>query len=279
MRTGLFLACVLVYTAPLGAKSKSPDSALAAAVTIYRDSYGVPHIYGKTDAAVVFGLMYAQAEDNFWQLEEDYIRTVGRSAELEGPSGLNNDILRQAYQTVARAQEQYRRAGPRLRALCDAFAAGINSYLETHLQVKPRLITRYEPWFLLADEMGGPAGTGITRAERTRAFPVLEQSQTQAGALGAHPVLHGEDDPNEGSNMWAIAPSRTTTGHAMLLINPHVGFFGGGQRYEAHLHSGQGLDVSGFAILGTPYIRSGHNRYLGWSHTNNYAQTADVYLE
>ena len=65
----------------------------------------------------------------------------------------------------------------------------------------------------------------------------------------------------------------------MLLINPHVGFFGGGQRYEAHLHSGEGLDVSGFAILGTPYIRSGHNRYLGWSHTNNYAHTADVYLE
>src|SRR6185436_9833910 len=73
--------------------------------------------------------------------------------------------------------------------------------------------------------------------------------------------------------------SRTTTGHAMLLINPHVGFFGGGQRYEAHMHSGEGLDVSGFAILGTPYIRSGHNRYLGWSHTNNYARTADVYVE
>lgn len=65
----------------------------------------------------------------------------------------------------------------------------------------------------------------------------------------------------------------------MLLINPHVGFFGGGQRYEAHLHGGEGLDVSGFAILGTPYIRSGHNPYLGWSHTNNYAQTADVYVE
>ena len=78
--------------------------------------------------------------------------------------------------------------------------------------------------------------------------------------------------------MWAVAPSRSATGHAMLLINPHVGFFGGGQRYEAHLHSGEGLDVSGFAILGTPYIRSGHNRFLGWSHTNNYAQTADVYL-
>src|SRR5438046_2474911 len=114
------LLCILTVRAALPAE-------LAKSVTIYRDTYGVPHIYGKTDAAVVFGLMYAQAEDNFWQLEEDYIRTVGHSAELEGPSGLNNDILRQAYETVARAKEQYRRAGPRLRAMCDAFAAGINS--------------------------------------------------------------------------------------------------------------------------------------------------------
>ena len=101
-----------------------------------------------------------------------------------------------------------------------------------------------------------------------RACPCV--SRARRGAL---PLPARREDPDEGSNMWAVAPSRTTTGHAMLLINPHVGFFGGGQRYEAHLHSGEGLDVSGFAILGTPYIRSGHNRYLGWSHTNNYAST------
>jgi len=248
---------------------------LSKSVTIYRDTYGVPHIYGKTDAAAVFGLMYAQAEDNFWQLEEDYIRIVGRLAELEGPSGLSNDILVHAYETTARAKEQYQRAGPRLRALCDAFAAGINFYLETHPQVKPRLITHYEPWLILANEMRGPPGTGITRSERARAFPLLEQSP----ATTQPPEPEREADPDEGSNMWAIAPSRTTTGHAMLLINPHVGFFGGGQRYEAHLHSDEGLDVSGFAILGTPYIRSGHNRYLGWSHTNNYARTFDIYVE
>ena len=246
---------------------------LAKSVTIYRDAYGVPHIYGKTDAAAVFGLMYAQAEDNFWQLEEDYVRIVGRSAELQGSNGLANDILVQAYETEKRAKEQYRRATPQLRAMCDAFAAGINYYLETHPEVKPRLLARFEPWYILANEMRGPPGTGITRAERLNAFPVLEQFP--AGVA----ELERPDDPDEGSNMWAIAPSRTTTGHAMLLINPHVGFFGGGQRYEAHLDSGEGMHVSGFAILGTPYIRSGHNRYLGWSHTNNYARTSDVYVE
>src|SRR5690349_10230357 len=137
---------------PVLAASPAFAAGLASSVTIYRDTYGVPHIYGKTDAAVVFGLMYAQAEDNFWQLEEDYVRILGRSAELQGPGGLNNDILVRAYETIERAQEQYRRAGPELRALCDAFAAGINFYLETHPQVRPRLIARYQPWFILADE-------------------------------------------------------------------------------------------------------------------------------
>ncbi len=123
------------------------------------------------------------------------------------------------------------------------------------------------------EEHRGAAGTGITRAERVREFPALKD----AGATETAPDAAA--DPDEGSNMWAVGPSRSATGRAMLLINPHVGFFGGGQRYEAHLHSGEGLDVTGFAILGTPYIRSGHNRYLGWSHTNNYASTSDVYLE
>lgn len=236
---------------------------------ITRDTYGVPHINGKTDASVVFALMYVQAEDNFWQLEQDYIRTLGRSAEMDGPSGLNNDILVEAYETVARAKQRYEQSAPRLRVLYDAFAAGVNYYLETHPQVKPRLIARFEPWFILVNEMGGGAGTGITQAERARAFPAL---------TGTAPPT-APDDADEGSNMWAIAPHRTTTGHAMILINPHVGFFGGGQRYEAHLRSGEGLDVSGFAILGTPYIRSGYNRNLGWSHTNNYAKTVDVYVE
>jgi penicillin amidase len=237
--------------------------------TIYRDTYGVPHIYGKTDADAAFGLMYAQAEDNFWQLEEDYIRILGRAAEIEGPRGLAGDILARAYESTKRAKEHYAKAAPKLRALCDAFAAGVNEYIREHPE-KPRLLAHWEPWFILTEEHRGPSGTGITPAERERAFPALSGS----AASTAIP-----QDADEGSNMWAVAPSRTTSGHAMLLINPHVGFFGGGQRYEAHLHSGEGLDVSGFAILGTPYIRSGHNPYLGWSHTNNYASTADVYLE
>jgi acyl-homoserine-lactone acylase len=265
----LLLFCGLAWSAPNPLVLCPPK---VPCVKIYRDSYGVPHIYAKTDAGAALGLMYAQAEDNFWQLEEDYLHVLGRAAEVYGPSAVAGDILTRAWGTERRSREQYEHASPQLRALCDGFAAGVNYYLETHPQTKARLLTRWEPWFILMEEHRGPAGAGITRAERDRAFPMLPPGTSDTG-------LEPAPDPDEGSNMWAVGPSRTATGHAMLLINPHVSFLGGGQRYEAHLHSDQGLDVSGFAILGTPYIRAGHNRYLGWSHTNNYAQTADVYLE
>ena len=258
------VSCSLLLILLAAAAPAAPPS-----VTIYRDTYGVPHIYGKTDADAVFGLMYAQSEDNFWQLEEDYLHALGRAAEVDGPSAFASDIVTRAYETETHARDHYAHAGAKLRALCDAFAAGVNHYLAQHPAVHPRLLTHWEPWFILAEEHRGPAGAGITRAERERAFPSL--TGTTPAEVPA--------DANEGSNMWAVSPRRSTTGHALLLINPHVGFFGAGQRYEAHLHSNEGLDVSGFAILGTPYIRSGHNRFLGWSHTNNRAQTADVYLE
>jgi acyl-homoserine lactone acylase PvdQ len=262
------LILALLLAAPSFA---APDpEALARSVTIYRDTYGVPHVYAKTDTGAVFGLVYAMAEDNFWQLETDYIGLIGRRAEVDGLTGLPQDILVRAWEVEKGAKEHYGHASPQLKELCDAFAAGLNYYLARHPEVHPRLLMRFEPWFALAEEHHGPPGTGITLAERAAAFPTL---------AGAPPTGQPPANPNEGSNMWAVAPARSADGHALLLINPHVQFFGGGQRYEAHLHSDQGLDVSGFAMLGAPYIWSGHNRYLGWSHTNNYSQFSDTYLE
>src|SRR5262249_9225367 len=135
-------------------------SPFAQSTTIYRDTYGVPHIYARTDAGTVYGLMYAQAEDNFWQLETDYIRALGRMAEVEGPGGIANDILSRAYEVEQRSREHYEHAPAHLRALCDAFAAGVNRYLATHPEIHPRLLTHFEPWFILAEEHRGPAGTG-----------------------------------------------------------------------------------------------------------------------
>ncbi|MGH9768812.1 MAG: acylase [Blastocatellia bacterium] len=263
---------------------------LSRSVTIYRDGFGVPHVFGKTDASVVFGLMYAQCEDNFWQLETDLIRSTGRAAELDGEKGLVGDLAFRAFEVEKLSKAEYERLPAKSKALCDAFAAGLNYFIARNPQIKPRLITRFEPWHILAiNRMGRVSGLGRIG---------LRQNEIRIGSLeptGAPQTGHRESnldltalrswfdelkaEPLEGSNMWAIAPSKSASGKAMLLINPHVGFFGGGQRYEAHLRSDQGLNVYGFAILGTPYIRSGFTQNLGWSHTNNYADTADAYLE
>ncbi|MGE0128859.1 MAG: penicillin acylase family protein [Blastocatellales bacterium] len=267
---------------------------LARSVTIHRDNFGVPHVFGKTDASVVFGLMYAQCEDNFWQLETDLIRSVGRAAEADGERGLASDLAYRAFEIEKLSKAEYQRLPARVKALCDAFAAGLNYFIARNPQIKPRLITRFEPWHILAinrmGRVGGLGRIGLRQNEiRIGTLEPVNPAQTGNGDsdldLTALQSWFDESkaEPLEGSNMWAISPSKSASGNAMLFINPHVGFFGGGQRYEAHLRSfqkgGEGLNVYGFAILGTPYIRSGFTQNMGWSHTNNYADTADAYLE
>ncbi len=268
-------AFIFVFLFVANGQASAAESAknLAASATIYRDAFGVPHIYGRTDESVVFGLMYAQAEDNFWQLEEDHINKLGRAAEIYGESRLAGDLMTRLFETSRRAREDYKNLSPQMRKLCDAYAAGINYYIERHQEFRPRLIKRFEPWFALVTGAPAPTSNGITMQEVRALFkelpaPAPSPSPNAASAEG-----------DEGSNMWAVSPKKSASGNALLFINPHVGFFGGGQRYEAHLHSNQGLNISGFTMLGSPYIWSGHNEFLGWSHTNSGADSTDVYLE
>ncbi len=247
---------------------------LARSVTIYRDAFGVPHIYGRDDASAVFGLMYAQAEDNFWQLEEDHINKLGRAAEIYGQSRLAGDLTARLFETNKKARDEYNNLSLPMRKLCDAYAAGINYYLERHPAVRPRLLNRFEPWLALITGAPSPQSVGITAEEVRALFKELPAAPQPSPSPGA-----SAEEGEEGSNMWAVSPKKSASGRALLFINPHVGFFGGGQRYEAHLHSKQGLNISGFAMLGSPYIWSGHNEVLGWSHTNTGADSTDVFIE
>src|SRR5215470_2648382 len=267
---------------------REPASEMARQVTIYRDTYGVPHIYAPTDAACVFGLMYAQAEDNFWQLENDYIGVLGRAAEIHGERRLMGDLLRRAFEVNRLAMAEYAQADARTRQLCDAFAAGLNYFLATHPQIEPQLITRFEPWHILAAPRGVPDldNLGVRQAEvlaeMRRASPDHKQVSVVMPSEGEDlraAISARATKSLYGSNMWAISPAKSASGHAMLFINPHNPFFGSWQRYEAHLHSDEGWNVSGFAILGKPYIHSGFNDSLGWSHTDSRVDVADLYIE
>src|SRR5439155_7862466 len=119
-------------------------------VTIIRDDWGIAHVYGKTDADAVFGMEYAQAEDDFNRVETNYIRAMGRSAETEGDTALYQDLRMKLFVNPDTLQARYRESPLWLRHLMDAFADGLNFYLYRHPEVKPRVITRFEPWMALS---------------------------------------------------------------------------------------------------------------------------------
>src|SRR5687768_4067805 len=145
----LAVAAGLIFLSAPGARD-SPTDDLAARVMIYRDTYGIPHVFGETDASTMFGFAYAQAEDNFWRIEDNYIRSLGRRAEVEGERGLVSDRRNRTLEIPRLARAEYARMPQQMRALLDAFAAGLNAYLADHPDVRPRLLTRFEPWYPLA---------------------------------------------------------------------------------------------------------------------------------
>ncbi len=257
-------SCLVFLTVAACAAPRPP---LADQVTIYRDTYGVPHVVGETDAAAVFGFAYAQAEDHFRQIEDDFIRALGRRSEVEGEDALGDDRLNRALEIPRLAREEYGRLDPDIRALVDAYAVGVNYYLAANPKVTPRLLRTMEPWYPLAFIRYNYYQAGFAAGE-------LEQAGLRAVPPGEALARAGQ-----GSNGWAIGPSRTAGGHALLFINPHLPWFGPGQVYEGHLISQSGWNFTGYTRFGFPLPYVGHNEAAGWVSTDNAADLADLYLE
>lgn len=236
---------------------------LADEALIYRDDWGVPHVDAQTNDAAVFAFAYAQAEDYFWQVEDNFILSLGRYSEVHGSKGLNSDLLNRAFEIVRNARATYDHTDAEVHAICESFALGLNYYLLTHPEVTPRLIKRFEPWHVLA------LGRHMT-IELCFRYTRLQSSYM--------PRTHRIIWPATGSNGWAIAPSRTASGHAMLLVNPHQPWFGFGQLYEGHVRSQEGgWNFSGGTLFGNPLFVVGHNEHLGWTLTTNEPDIADVW--
>ena len=260
----MILLCIAALCSLSGAQGD-----LRSQVTIYRDTYGIPHVFGETDAATMFGFAYAQAEDNFWRIEDNYIRAIGRRAEVDGERGVESDRRNHALEIARLAREEYRRLPQTMRAIVDGYAAGLNAYLADHPDVHPRLLTRIEPWYALAFIRFNYYQSGFFWSAGYR------PSDLETASAGDFPQRD-----SLGSNGWVIGPSKTTTGHAMLFINPHLSFFGFGQVYEGHVHSAEsGWNFTGYTRLGFPFPYVGHNESLGWVSTDNSADQADLYAE
>ena len=240
-------------------------------VTIIRDNWGIPHIYGKTDADAVFGLLYAQCEDDFKRVEMNYIEKLGRLSEIKGESELYNDLYLKLIIDSADAVADFKKSPPWLQKLLNAFADGINYYLYKHPSAKPLLIHRFQPWYplLWTDGSIGAISTGdITETDVKNLY-----TGTDAPVAVNEKVF---TDDYTGSNGFAIAPSKTASGNAILYINPHVTFY---FRPEVQMVSGEGLNTYGAVTWGQFFVYQGFNEYCGWMHTSSNVDVADTYTE
>src|ERR1035441_8033721 len=323
MKTLCLKQCALILAAASAAfafqGSKEPDAARwkqeAARVMIVRDDWGIAHIYGKTDADVVFGMEYAQAEDDFNRVETNYINAMGRLAEAEGESRIYQDLRMKLFIDPAELKKDYAASPAWLQKLMDSFADGLNYYLNKHPEVKPRVIRRFEPWMALSFTEGsiggdiekvnlGQLGAFYGKAPVSRQPAAQEYDEEPRGSNGAavgsiggdrgkvtlgrlgafygkapvsrQPAAQEYDEEPRGSNGAAVGPANTVDHHALLLINPHTSFY---FRSELQMVSDEGLDAYGAVTWGQFFIYQGFNERAGWMHTSSGVDAVDEYLE
>ena len=281
--------------------ASAPDAELqrlqgiAERVTILRDDFGVAHIYAETDADAAFGFLYAQAEDDFPRIERNYIWATGRLAEVEGESALYSDLRAKLYMTQDEARAAYEAAPDWLKALCDAFADGLNYYLATHPQVQPQLLTTFEPWmpfYFFEGSIGGDI-EAIRLAGIEAFYSQAEQrlNDLPAASMAQTPVKNPRIAQREhvpaplsqtifaepaGSNGFAVTGSKSESGNAILLINPHTSFY---FRGEYHVVSEEGLNAYGASTWGQFFIYQGFNETTGWMHTSTGADFIDEFVQ
>src|SRR5580765_6681569 len=239
-------------------------------VTITRDDWGIPHVYGKTDADAVFGLMYAQAEDDFNRIENNFLLSQGRSAEADGEAEIWRDLRMKLFIEPDDMKAKYEASPDWLKKLMNAWADGLNYYLYTHPQVKPRVIAQFEPWMALTFSEGSIGGD----IEKVNLNQLAQFYGNTTIAEPSHDA--GEYVEPTGSNGAAIAPANTANHHSLLLINPHTSFF---FRAEVQMTSDEGLNAYGAVTWGQFFIYQGFNLNVGWTHTTSGVDDTDEYLE
>lgn len=288
--TPRILLPLVAFVLTLGACANAPTGDLArwearaARVEIIRDDWGIPHIYAPTDADAIFGLMYTQAEDDFPRIEQNFLVSQGRLAEAEGEGAIWQDLRMQLFIDPAEMQALYAESPAWLQQLMDAWADGLNYYLHTHPEVRPRALERFEPWMALTFSEGSIGGdiesVNLRELEAFYGSP-RQVAQTTSGAapLVAYASALVTPDPElepTGSNGISIAPQNTRDGNALLLINPHTSFY---FRHEAHVVSEEGLNAYGALTWGQFFIYQGFNESAGWMHTSSSVDNIDEFLE
>ena len=263
-----------LFWEPLAAEKVAAPSPRKYDVEIVRDGFGVPHINGKTDADAAYGLAFAHAEDDFSTIEEVVSMTRGRYGAIAGQDGAKVDFVYHLLGVRDTVERRYAEIPVDVRAVLDGYAAGLNAYADKH------------PEEVRLSNLFPVNGKGIVAGCVLRAcfFYGLDNyiSTLIAGKLppnesAAAMTPIGRDPEMNGSNAWAVAPSRMADGKTWLVSNSHQPLEGQVAWYEAVVHSGEGLDMAGALFPGSPFVLLGHNRHLGWTNTVNRPDLVDIY--
>ncbi|WP_295445382.1 acylase [Sphingorhabdus sp. EL138] len=243
-------------------------------VEIVRDSYGVPHINGKTDADTAYGLAFAHAEDDFSTIQDVVAMTRGRYGALAGSDGAKVDYVLHLLGARETAVSRYMELSPQVRAVAEAYAAGLNHYVSKHPdEVRlSKLFPVTGQDIVTGFVLRAPFFYGLDSA-----IAALSEGKPQPKESAPPMTPIGRDPEMNGSNAFAIAPKRMADGKTWLISNSHQPYEGQVAWYEAVTHSGQGLDMAGALFPGSPFVLLGHNRHLGWTNTVNRPDLIDVY--
>ncbi len=231
-------------------------------VEILRDEYGVPHIFAATPAAAAFGSGYAQAEDRLEEMLRNYRKAEGTMAEAFGPEWLTHDYRQCLWRHRQVAEQHYQELDPGLRAICEAFQAGVKKFMREHPEQVPAWAPKLEPWQIIA--LGRYIIWGWPEGEAA--------GDLKRGGIEPDPVAY------HGSNEMLLAPTRTSLHAPYAVVDPHLNWYGEFRFYEMRIYGGE-LSFSGAAILGLPFPSLGHNRYLSIAMTTGGPDTSDVYEE
>lgn len=237
-------------------------------VRIVRDNWGIAHVYGKSDADAVFGSIFAQAEDDFGRIERNYLNGLGRLAQAEGETAVYSDLRQRLFIDPRRLRRDYRNSPGWLKSLMLAWSDGLNYFLYKHPATRPKVIHHFEPWMTLSFTEGSIGGD----------IESIDLGSLQ-NFYGSEPRPGGQSvlaRAPGGSNGFAIAPSRSASGHALLWINPHTSYY---FRSELQMVSEHGLDAYGAVTWGQFFVYQGFNAHNGWMHTSYGGDAIDEYAE
>jgi acyl-homoserine-lactone acylase len=230
---------------------------------IFRDAYGVPHVYGQTDLDTAFGFGYAQAQDHLLEMVLNFRQAKGRLAEIKGKAHIEHDYRALLWRIHSVAGSRYGDLPESTRNYIEAFVAGINHYIAVHKRVLPHWVEEVR-------------GVDVVALGRWLTFLFAEQTGLpelrQKGLMPTMPELPG-------SNQWVVGPSRSATGKPIFVMDLQLPYNAPFQMYEAHLVSNEGLGVYGTTFYGLPVIFMGHNEQIAWSMTTNEVDVFDVYEE